>query len=94
MHHKQADNHFFRIFITLAAFVIVVAGVKAASQILVPFLLAAFIAIITGPFMFALTRRGMPRTLAMVIIIVVIVAVIWFAGLIGFTLRRFAADIT
>ena len=34
-----------QIIITIAAFVIVVAGMKAANAILVPFLLAAFIAI-------------------------------------------------
>ena len=91
---KRERNSIFRILIAMAAFVVIVAGMRAASTILVPFLLAAFIAIITGPFMFVLVRRGVPRTLAMVIVIlVVIIAVIFFAGLIGSTLRRFAADL-
>jgi predicted PurR-regulated permease PerM len=37
-----------QILVTIAAFVIVVAGMSAAKVILVPFLLAAFIAIISA----------------------------------------------
>ena len=45
----------------LASFVIVVAGMKAASSILVPFCLAVFIAVICAPLLFWLQRKGVPK---------------------------------
>ncbi len=48
----------------LAAFVVVVAGMRAAESILNPFLLAIFVAVICAPFYFALLRRGMPQGIA------------------------------
>jgi predicted PurR-regulated permease PerM len=41
-----------RFLITVAAFVIVVAGMKAAVDIIVPFLLSVFLAIISTPVLF------------------------------------------
>ena len=83
-----------RTLMIMAAFVVIVAGMRAASPILVPFLLAAFIAIITGPFMFWSIRRGVPRPLALVLAIgAVVVAVILFAALIGSSLKRFTVDL-
>ena len=54
--------------IAAAAFVIIVAGIKATAAIIVPFLLAAFIATLCAPLLFWLQRRGVPNTLAVVII--------------------------
>ncbi len=45
--------------IVCASLVIIVAGMKAASSILVPFLLAVFIAIIVTPIYFSLQRAGL-----------------------------------
>jgi len=59
-----------KILVTIAAFVIVVAGMSAAKVILVPFLLAAFIAIISAPPLFWLQRKGLPTWLALVIVII------------------------
>ncbi|MDV2481142.1 AI-2E family transporter [Methanoculleus sp. Wushi-C6] len=53
-----------RIAIVGAAVVIVLAGVRTATPILGPFLVAVFFAMITAPVMTWLTRRGMPRILA------------------------------
>lgn len=39
----------FQLLLILASFVIIIAGMKAAEAIVVPFLLAAFLAIITSP---------------------------------------------
>ena len=55
--------------ITIAAFVIVVAGMSAAKVILVPFLLSVFIAIICAPPLFWLQRKGLPKWLALLIIV-------------------------
>ncbi|HEY3486511.1 MAG TPA: hypothetical protein VGL10_00460 [Gammaproteobacteria bacterium] len=49
-----------RLLIGLAAFVVIIAGMKAAADILMPFLLAAFIAIIAAPAIFWLEKRKVP----------------------------------
>lgn len=64
-----------RILFSVASFVIVVAGMKAASSILIPFLLSVFIAIICTPPLFWMRKKGVPDGLAIVVIILVIVAV-------------------
>lgn len=61
--------------ITLAAVVVVLAGIKAATVILVPFVLSIFIALISGPPMFWLERKGLPRFLAMLVVISLIVVI-------------------
>jgi predicted PurR-regulated permease PerM len=49
-----------QIIITIAAIVIVVADMRAATVILVPFLLAVFISIISATPLFWLQRKGLP----------------------------------
>src|SRR4030042_1673884 len=74
----------------LASFVIVVAGMKAANSILVPFFLAVFIAVICTPPLFWLQRKGVPKILALVVILVVILgAGLLFGALIGPSLNDF-----
>ncbi len=58
-----------QILLTIAAFVVVIAGMRAAVTIVVPFLLAAFIAIISAPPLFWLHRKGLPIWLALIIVI-------------------------
>ena len=62
----------YRLLITLAAFVIVIAGMRAAAEILVPFLLSAFVAMISGPPLLWMQRKGLPSWAALLIIFVVI----------------------
>jgi len=74
----------------LASFIIVVAGMKAASSILVPFFLAVFIAVICTPPLFWLQRKGVPKVLALVLILVAILVVgLLFGALIGPSLNDF-----
>ena len=74
----------------LASFIIVVAGMKAASSILVPFFLAVFIAVICTPPLFWLQRKGVPKLLALILILVVILVVgCLFGALMGSSLNRF-----
>ncbi len=61
--------------LTVAAFIVVVAGMKAASPILVPFLLSLFLAIIAAPPMFWLRERGLPNWLALLFVVAIIVVV-------------------
>jgi predicted PurR-regulated permease PerM len=64
-----------RVIATLAAFVIVVAGMRASDQILVPFFLAVFVAIICSPVLHWLTHKRVPTSLAIVIVIAGLVAI-------------------
>jgi predicted PurR-regulated permease PerM len=78
----------------LASFIIVVAGMKAASSILVPFFLAVFIAVICAPPLFWLQRKGVPKVLALVLILVAILIVgLLFGALIGPSLNDFLSSL-
>jgi len=57
-----------------ASFVIVVAGMKAAATIVVPFLLAVFIAVILTPLFIGLQKRGMRPAFALIVIILLLLA--------------------
>ena len=46
----------------MATLVVILAGIRAASDIIVPFLLAIFLAIILNPLVNILMRRGLRRT--------------------------------
>jgi len=52
-----------------AALVVVVAGMRAAQSLMVPFLIAAFIAIICTPAVQWLARKGVPAWLAILLVI-------------------------
>ncbi|MCX5908959.1 MAG: AI-2E family transporter [Deltaproteobacteria bacterium] len=74
----------------LAGFIIVIAGMKAASSILVPFFMAVFIAVICTPPFFWLQRKGGPKILALIAILVIILGVgLLFGALIGPSLNDF-----
>jgi AI-2 transport protein TqsA len=78
----------------LASFVIVVAGMKAASSVLVPFFLAVFIAVICAPPLFWLQRKGVPKVLALVLILAAILVVgLLFGALIGPSLNDFLSSL-
>ncbi|TCK17970.1 putative PurR-regulated permease PerM [Thiogranum longum] len=80
-----------RFVLGLAALVVIVAGMKTAQSIIVPFLLAAFISIISAPYLNWLNRKGMPMPLALLVIILVIVAAgVALAALLGTSLDAFS----
>ncbi len=62
--------------IQLASFVIIVAGMKAASSLIVPFLLAVFLAITCAPLLFWMQNRGIPQLLGLLMILG-LVAGVW-----------------
>jgi AI-2 transport protein TqsA len=82
------------VMINIAAFIIIVAGLKAATQLLVPFLLAVFIAVLCAPMMIWLKKRRVPS-----IVSVLIVAVLFFiitatlGTVIGTSLSAFYQDL-
>ncbi len=83
-----------RALLHLAAIVVIVAGLKAAGAIIVPFLLAVFLAIICSPLLFWLQRRGIPDLLGLVLILGAVVG-IWmlFVMLAGTTLADFSRNV-
>jgi predicted PurR-regulated permease PerM len=74
-----------------AAFVIVVAGMRAAEAILNPLLLAIFLSIITAPAYFQLLKRGVSNWLALLTVVsglsIVVIAVVFIVmgSIAGFT---------
>ncbi|TFG62392.1 MAG: AI-2E family transporter, partial [Gemmatimonadales bacterium] len=75
-----------------ASFVVIVAGMKAASSILVPFLMAAFIAVLSAPSYFWLEKRGIPSVLSLIIVILGLATVGLIVGaLLGTSMNDFMA---
>ena len=64
-----------RFLLTAAAFVIVVAGMRAAEPILVPLIVAAFLAIISTSPVFWLRQKGMPAPLAVLLVVLGVLGV-------------------
>jgi predicted PurR-regulated permease PerM len=80
--------------LTAAAFVIVVAGMKQAQDILVPFLLSGFIAIIAAPPLFFLKRHKIPTGIALLLVIgVIVLAGILLGAMVGSSVDDFSAQL-
>jgi AI-2 transport protein TqsA len=60
--------------VLFAAFVIMVAGIKASAILVVPFLLAAFLAIICVPPLFFMKKKGIPSGIGILIILMGVIA--------------------
>jgi len=89
--HRASASH---ILLTVAAFVVVIAGMRAAVTIVVPFLLAAFIAIISAPPLFWLHRKGLPIWLALIIVISGVLSMgFLISGLVGSSIKDFSGDL-
>lgn len=63
-----------RVMLALTCLIIIIAGMKAASTLLVPFLLAGFITIACAPLMGAMTRHRIPAWLAVLIIVLMLLS--------------------
>ncbi len=66
--------------LAVASFVVIVAGMRAAEAILVPFLLSVFLAVISAPPLFWLERKGFPKSLAMLTVVAGIVCILLLMG--------------
>lgn len=85
---------FIRTLVAMAALVIILAGVKSAVEIAVPFLLSLFIAIICSPIITFMTQRKVPHWLAITLLFGLILLVFFFLlGLINSTVREFTQSI-
>jgi len=80
-----------RAIIITAALVIIVAGMKQAAPLLVPFLLAIFIAVISFPLMSQLQKSGLSRGLSLTLVMLLVVLIgFGLTVLIGSTLTDFS----
>ena len=80
--------------ISAAALVIIIAGMRAAQPILVPFLLSVFIALISAPPLFWLQRKRIPTALALLIVISTVITIMLGVGvLIGTSLDDFTRSL-
>ncbi|MCW8921538.1 MAG: AI-2E family transporter [Sedimenticola sp.] len=83
-----------RILLTTAAFVIVVAGMREAQSVLVPFLLSGFIAIIAAPALFFLRSYKVPSIIAIILVILAIALTGLLLGvLVGNAVDDFSAQL-
>lgn len=88
------NSPIFKMLLSCAAIVIILAGVKAAGEIVVPFLLALFIAIICSPVIKFMTQRKVPLWLAITLLLAFIFVIFFFLlGLINSTIREFTLSI-
>jgi AI-2 transport protein TqsA len=70
------------VMLTIAAFVIIIAGMRAAAGIINPFLLSVFLAILFSPPLFWMQRNGVPNAVAIAVIILILLAVLSLMGVI------------
>ena len=78
--------------ITLAAVVVIIAGMKAASALIVPFMIATFLALITVRPMLWLQANRVPTVLAALLIVVTILSALTVVGVVvGRSLAAFTA---
>lgn len=90
---EQAGSGY-RILLGLAAFVIIVGGMRAAQSIVIPFLISAFLAVICGPPLHWLQRRGLPTLLALLVVIAVAsLALIIVFSIAGDSIQDFASKV-
>lgn len=83
-----------RLIMMLAMMVVILAGIKAAADIVVPFLLAVFLAIVLNPLVVLLERCRVPRGLSvMLLFITVVVLLMMLIGMLGSSLNEFARSL-
>ena len=84
----------FRALMTAAAVVVVIAGLKAASEVLLPVLAAGFLAVLSIPPVRALQRRKVPDWAAVLIVFLgVLVAVGLVSLFVGTSIKGFSANV-
>ncbi len=77
-----------------AAAVVVIAGLKAAQSLIIPFLLAFFLAIICSPVVALLCRHKVPNIVAVLLVVILLVGILVGVGaMVGGSVNDFIAAI-
>ena len=88
------DRNIGYFFIVCASIIIVLAGIKSAASIVIPFLLALFIAIILSPLYNYFNKKGIPKGLSLSIVVTIfIIFLVFVAKLIGTSAQEFSSNI-
>ncbi|KGQ30435.1 membrane protein [Gallibacterium genomosp. 2] len=94
METNVAKSNIKNVIIILACLVIILAGIKSAVEIIVPFLLALFLAIVCTPLINFLVKLKVPLWLAVIALLsLIVIALTFFAGLVGTAVNEFSASI-
>ena len=80
-----------RYLLTFASLIVVIAGVRAADTIIIPILLAVFIAVLSLPLLHGLQQWGLPRILAVVATVLADIAIL---SAVGFLVVRSVDEFT
>ncbi len=76
-------------FVTVAAIFVILAGIKTAANILVPFLLSLFIAIICNPLINKASEFKIPKAISVIFVIAIFVTMaVFLTGLVGSSLNE------
>lgn len=79
-----------RVLLMCASTVVIVAGLRAADEILLPMLFSAFLAVLCQPMVAGLVRRRVPRVIAVLLVVTLLAAALLaLTALLGDSVRRF-----
>ena len=74
--HRTASGMSVRYLVAAACLVIIIAGLRAAAELILPFLIAVFLAVVNVPLMNWLVRMKVPKPLAVALTVLSAVAVV------------------
>ena len=69
-----------RFLVTIAAAIVVVAGLRAAESFLIPFFIAAFLAFICSPVVGWLNSRRVPLVIAVILVVLILMSILTGVG--------------
>lgn len=80
--------------LNLACLVVVIAGIKACTSVIVPFLLSAFFAVLASPLLFWLRKKGLPDWFSIVFLIILFILLETGLGaLLGTSVAEFTREL-
>lgn len=83
------NNSVMKVFVTIAAIFIIFAGIKTAADLLVPFLLSIFIAIMCNPIVAKASQFKIPKAISVILVLAIFVTIaLVLAGLVGKSLSE------
>ncbi|NQZ49443.1 MAG: AI-2E family transporter, partial [Moritella sp.] len=88
------ENSQMRNLVMVAAVIIILGGIKIATPIIIPFLLAVFIAIICNPLVNVITRCRIPRAIAIFVVLMLAITIgLSITSVIGSSVQQLTSNI-
>jgi AI-2 transport protein TqsA len=83
-----------RALVIAASLIVVIAGLEAAADVLLPLLFSSFLAILAAPVVLALRRLRIPGPLAILFVVLLVAgALVAFTAIVAETVRTFSAEL-